>query len=207
MGNNFQSDNLRSAINTLHEERKALLGYLFRREIAAWAAILAYLAIMGLFSNSIINNSLTVLWYNIINTCFVIAIFIIFFAFIHSQYALIHQVVARAQALLRIITKLYVDKSINLSEIEITDEDGTPQCIEDAQDEALKSIQPYRGIRHPLRIIVDFAKFKWARPKSKGRENVRGRTTQEAALYWLLFILLIIVTVNIWSDTVIKWFS
>lgn len=201
MGNNSQSDRL-TAINILHEERKLLLSYMYRREIAAWAAILSYLAILGFFTQSISSNSASIA-IKIFQTIFALSVFIIFFGFIHSQYALIHQVVARGEALLKIMTKLYRDKSFDLSKFVLSDSDGTPNCIWEEQKKALIKVQPYRGDWHPLRIICDFALLKWARRSDKARKNVMGRTTQEAAIYWILLTLLFIVTLNIWSNYVL----
>jgi len=205
MENSFNKEKLTSIINILYEERKLYLNHTYRKEIAAWAAMIGYIAIIGFvinFVNSEIIHTTQII-VKISSTFIVISLIGIFFSFIHTQYALIHQSVARCEALLKIITRLYKGKSVDLDKLEILNEDGTPKCIQDEQNKALKRKVPYMGRKHPLRIMLDFILFKWAFGKmDKWRKNDRTRTTQEAGLQWLLLIFGAVAVISIWSDIV-----
>ena len=185
-------------LKTLYEERKVYMNFVIRKEVAAWAAIVVFIAIIA-FSLNLIKFDM--LFYKIFFSSFIISLGFIFFAFIHTQYSSIHASYAIVHSLMTIFTSLLRKKSYNFSEIEINKELGTPKCINDIIQKTIKKNLPYRGQKHPIKIMWDFFPLRrWASSNMEKRKNIHDAVTQEAALNWLLLLTIIFPLVYIWSD-------
>jgi len=200
MGMQMDKDRINSLINILIEERKLRVSNIFKTEAAAWAAVLAYIAIIGyLYTSEVGNPPVYKCYYinEIILTVIYVFIFIIFFAFIHTLYATIYHDTALADSILKEVTNLANTKEFDYSEYDSDEIFGLPIRVVNMKNQMLKSIQPYRGKLHPLRIMYDFIIFKWTWRK---RKNVRERSTQEASINWLLLILFLASIINVWIN-------
>ena len=178
MSNNNPSIDHDPLITYLYHDIDNLLPWFQRKEIAAWSAILFYIAILGTYMKLIFEFidktksieflplSISALFFSI---CFLTLLSYIFFRFIHSQYSSIYQWHANTAAL----------KSIILETIEAGSRPEMSKVKEQIEKDTKKLrkewYQIYIGNYHPLIILFFFWIELISLPfRNKGNSIVQG---------------------------------
>ena len=185
-------------INTLEKEKDLLIPWLQRKEIAAWSAVLFYIAILWAFLQ-FLNNSKNFINDNAYLFIFLLILilggWIIFFRFIHSQYASIYDWNARSIVLRDIIFEL-IEKEDRFFELNNVKLSNLNEYIRNQiKDMKINEVQKFIGKNHPLKIFIYFW-FLWLIKlfskvfnKKINKESLTNFERQEASIYSLLSLI------------------
>jgi len=208
---NINENDFNVLVNLLSSEINNYLPRLFRRETAAWAALVIYLAI----TSSILNKVNEIRLFNdyvvsILVSLFLFFIMFIFFIYIHSQFASIYWGNAKNIIFKEIILTLLLKKE-NVSISNLLTEYKILTSNENIKKEVeikLESIQPFRGQNHPLKILKLFWISVFYIIIKLGEDGFKKlpdkRNVQEAAIYSVLVLSTFISVFYINSEIVIK---
>lgn len=191
-------------INYLNNETNVHEPLIHRKETAAWAFIIFYVAIIWTLYNAFFKNN-TFLENNIPDNQFLIFSFIVVvllgfvaFRFVHSQYASIYWRMAYTRAIRRMILDLAKKDSIETKLYFPWEERKyMPKILTEQLQSNLKEIQPFWGIRHPTQILLRFwlSFLFWLywfiakKLKKKGKMvELSNPTKQEASLYSIIIL-------------------
>jgi hypothetical protein len=204
MNNNANTNyRVNALINMLQKDRDILVPRLHRKEIAAWAAILFYVAMLwALFQLLIQNNNLIKDDSHFLILGLLIAILFggfIVFRFLHSQYAVIYDWEARWRVFRDMILQLIEKEDGFLEENHIKISNLTEYIKVQVRSRKENEVQQFIGKIHPLKIFLYFW-FLWPiiKPwckvfkKEIKKDYLTNHEKQEASIYSLLIVVTLI---------------
>ncbi len=187
--NDSNKTKLNHQINYLTQKSAISQSLIDRKENAAWAAFALYLTGLGLVFKFLHGNKPFKKFKSIIIVSLIIlAMAISVFAFIHAQYSSIYDTNAHANAadtLLQVI----IDSEralINLSDYRRA-----------YYNKNLIISQKFRGKKHPWKILKYFILGDWT--ESSNTRVLNSLNTQEAALYFMMILLNVVLIIYIFN--------
>ena len=185
------ANKLRLLIDILSQDVHKHPGWIERKEVAAWAAVVFYIVgLWSLFSFVADYENPFDFLVLILLVILLIVLFISIFFFVHAQYSSIYFNHAYSSAVQRAIYEL-IRKAVKGQDIDIDLDfhnlDPYPKFIKELLEEQQKKVQPYRGKKHPIKILIEFWTFAWIWKKPEERK-LDNHSKQEAAIYSLLIV-------------------
>ncbi|NIR71799.1 hypothetical protein GWN75_21855 [candidate division KSB1 bacterium] len=189
-------------LDSLNRERAGSPGWTERKEIAAWAALVFYLAgLWSLFSVTV-NYEITFSFWVFPGFILLLVLLLVFILiFIHAQYVSIYfnssysKAVRRACfELIDAIEKKKWDEAVKKFSLDFDKQsDSYPKFIENRLIEIRqKEVQPYSGKKHVCRILCELWRYICIRLSGK-EDNTKDQelsptSRQEAVLYYLAIV-------------------
>lgn len=179
-------------LNFLSNEMSLYVNWIQRKEVAAWTAIIFYVASIWTFYNAFIDKLSINKGEMFFSMLAVILIGYIVFRFIHSQYSSIYHRNAYTRAIKIVVSELLNEK-LKFPEIDFDYDIKTrqPKYLSKHFEQEFQYVQPYRGRFHPFKIVIKFW-LSWPinffmkifrKPNSR---NLNNPEIQEAALYSII---------------------
>ncbi len=169
-------------INYLIQKQISFTSRIDRKETNAWASFALYVtglaALLHFLKVFTFTSKCKVFWTILLIWCVAISAF----SFIHKQYSAIYNTSANEYASTFLISKI-VDKGKPISNMSY--------CLDQLYLHALYQKQPFRGNKHPMKILKYYIFGDWV--KSSGRILTVLNIT-EAALYFLMVVFSLVIS-------------